>query len=61
MRDKCRVIGCQRDAEKMWEPLMHRHGAEAYHFNRDRLFADGGGEMQGRGEMLRDECAAEEL
>lgn len=40
MNDKCRVIGFKRDAEKMWEPLMHRHGAEVpvcwFHFRPTR-------------------------
>ncbi len=25
---KCLVIGCKREAETTWEPLMNLHGAE---------------------------------
>jgi hypothetical protein len=36
--EKCRVLGCNRDAEIMWEPLMNKHGAEVpvcmFHFRR---------------------------
>ncbi len=27
MGDKCRVVGCKRDAETEWEPLMNLHGS----------------------------------
>jgi hypothetical protein len=41
MKDKCRVRGCKRDADVLWEPLMNLHGAEVpvclHHF-RHRLW-----------------------
>lgn len=31
------MLGCKRDAEKMWEPMMNRYGSEVpvcWHHNR---------------------------